>query len=126
LTFSSDWSSGTSSAIVASSAPSADPEFGTTHTSRESGWRTFTLASSRAARASVASVRMRAIARSSAGSMSRGSPRVNGARWTEVPVSSRWIQSVMKGAKGASSRQLTASTSCSVANAARLSSVSTS
>ena len=99
---------------------------GTTQMRRASGWRTFTAASSRAARARVASVRSWVIARSSAWSGGGAAGRTYGATCTESPASSRCIQSVRKGAIGASSRQVTTSTSCSVANAARLSGVSTS
>ena len=120
FTFSSLASSGAS---WSSKSCSASPA---THTSRDSGCRTLMPASSRAARPSVASARTSAMAVSSAVSRAPGLARTKSARCTEAPASARWIQSLTKGANGASSRETTINTSCSVANAARLSALSTS
>ena len=103
-------------------ASTASPCRGSTHTIRASGWRTFTPADSarraaeRGERADLAhrllELRLRR----------RTAPAARTARRApDSPVSSRCIQSVTNGANGASSRQLATSTSCSVANAARLS-----
>ncbi len=97
-----------------------------TQTSRASGCRTFTFAVSRAARPADASARMAPIASSSAGSAAAPCSRRYGAKCTDSPVRAWCIQSVTNGVNGASRRHDVTSTSCSVANAARLSSVSTS
>jgi hypothetical protein len=120
FTFNSAASSGMRGVMAASLT------FGATQIILDSGCRTLIPTSSRAARPNRASSRIACMAASRDASAATGRSATNVARWTDVPVSSRWIQSLTNGAIGASKRQTDTSTSRSVANAARLSACSTS
>ena len=103
----------------------------TTHPERQ-GSRCLRSASTRMRRPASASKRTKDISCSSAwsrGGRSRSAsdePKGQSARWTEEPISPRWMTSGMNGATGAIRRHTISSTSCSVCWQALLSVLSAS